>query len=166
MFLELTSKGLHQSSGKQKRKLLSFVPVLDKTWNWAVSRCSRATTAKKCTKKRDARAKLLFCLSKLNLLLFCRSRCRRRRRCVNSLSLWLIRTAQLNRKTLLKSIPPHVVKSPNIGLPHPSNWPHFGSKRLGVFYVILGLGKHQEKFSARNWVWITGVWRFESHWQQ
>ena len=27
-----------------------------------VSRRSRATTAKKCTKKRDARAKLLFCL--------------------------------------------------------------------------------------------------------
>ena len=26
------------------------------------SRCSRVTTAKKCTKKRDARAKLLFCL--------------------------------------------------------------------------------------------------------
>ena len=31
----------------------------------------------KCTKKRDARAKLLFCL--LNLFLFCRSHCRRRR---------------------------------------------------------------------------------------
>ena len=35
-----------------KRKFLSSVPVLDKTWN----RCSRATTAKKYTKKRDARA--------------------------------------------------------------------------------------------------------------
>ena len=34
----------------------------------------RATTAKKCTDKRDARAKLLF-------LLFCRSRCHCRRRC-------------------------------------------------------------------------------------
>ena len=32
-------------------------------------------TAKKCTKKHDARAKLLFC--SLNLLLFCYSRCRR-----------------------------------------------------------------------------------------
>ena len=29
-----------------------------------VSRCRRATTAKKCTKMRDARAKLLFCQSK------------------------------------------------------------------------------------------------------
>ena len=37
----------------------------------------RAVTAKKCTKKRDARAELLFCL--FNLLLFLRSRCRRRR---------------------------------------------------------------------------------------
>ena len=27
----------------------------------AVSRCSRATMAEKCTKKRDARAELLFC---------------------------------------------------------------------------------------------------------
>ena len=39
---------------------------------------SRAVTTKKCTKKRDASAKLLFWL--LNLLLFWRSRCRRRRR--------------------------------------------------------------------------------------
>ena len=31
--------------------------------NLAVSRCSRTTTAEKCTKKRYARAKLLFCLS-------------------------------------------------------------------------------------------------------
>ena len=34
-------------------------------------------TAKKCKKKRDARAELLFCL--FNLLHFWRSRCRRRR---------------------------------------------------------------------------------------
>ena len=48
---------------------------------------SRATTAEKCAKERDGRAKLLFCLSKpcLNPLLFCRSRYRRRRGCVNSL---------------------------------------------------------------------------------
>ena len=32
-------------------------------------RCSRAATVKKCTKKHDARAKLLFCL--LNLQLYC-----------------------------------------------------------------------------------------------
>ena len=39
--------------------------------------------ANKCTKKRDAHAKLLFCLS--NLLLFCRSCCCRRRFCLSSL---------------------------------------------------------------------------------
>ena len=40
--------------------------------------------AKECTKKRDARAKLLFWL--LNLLLSWRPRCRRRRRILRSLS--------------------------------------------------------------------------------
>ena len=41
---------------------------------WAFSRRrSRAATAKKCTKKRDARAESLFCV--INLLLFCRFRC-------------------------------------------------------------------------------------------
>ena len=39
---------------KRKRKSLSCVHVLDKTSNKALSRCSRAATAKKCTKKRDA----------------------------------------------------------------------------------------------------------------
>ena len=62
-FLQLNSKRLSKF-GKRKRKSLSCVPVLDKTWNEALSRCSRATTAKKCTKKHDARAKLLFCQSK------------------------------------------------------------------------------------------------------
>ena len=36
---------------EKKRKLLSCVPVLDKTWIQALSRCSQATTAKKGTKK-------------------------------------------------------------------------------------------------------------------
>ena len=53
---------------EKKRKLLSSVPVLDKTWIQALSRCSRATTAKKCTKKAWSRAKLVFCWS--NMLLF------------------------------------------------------------------------------------------------
>ena len=38
------------------------------TFSIKLSRLTRAKTAKKCTKKRDARAKLLFCL--LNLLVF------------------------------------------------------------------------------------------------
>jgi len=44
--------------------LQTCVPVLKKAWNEALSRCSRATTAKKCTKKRDACGKLLLCQSK------------------------------------------------------------------------------------------------------
>ena len=40
--------------------MLSYVPARDKTSNWVLSRRSRATKAKKYTKKRDARAKLLF----------------------------------------------------------------------------------------------------------
>ena len=51
--------------------------------NQVVSRRSRVVTAKKCTKQRDTRAKLLFC--PLNPLLFCRSCCRRRRCCLTSL---------------------------------------------------------------------------------
>ena len=49
---------------------------------------NRATTAKKskkCTKKGDARAKVFFFFANLNLLLFCRSRCRRRRCCLSSI---------------------------------------------------------------------------------
>ena len=50
---------------EKKRKLLFCIHVLDKTLkSEEVSRWARATTAKKCTKMRDARAKLSFCWSK------------------------------------------------------------------------------------------------------
>ena len=54
----------------RKRNKISplLVCVLHKTRNQAFSRRSRAKTGKKCTKKRDARAKLLFC--SLNQLFF------------------------------------------------------------------------------------------------
>ena len=55
---------LYQSFRKRKRKSLSCGPVLDKTWNKPLLRFSCAATAKKCTRKRDAHAKLLFCQSK------------------------------------------------------------------------------------------------------
>ena len=48
---------------KSNRRLLSGVHVLHKTWDQAFSRRSCATTAMKWTKKRDVRAKLLFCQS-------------------------------------------------------------------------------------------------------
>ena len=63
---------------RKKNKILSLlVCVLHKTRNKTFSRRSRAKRGKKCTKKCDARAKLLFCL--LNLLFFLRSRCCPRR---------------------------------------------------------------------------------------
>ena len=59
---------------KRKKILSLLVYVLPKTWNKAFSRGSRSVTAKKYTKKRDARAKLLFCLVKLLLFLLSRRR--------------------------------------------------------------------------------------------
>ena len=54
---------------RRKKISSSLVYVLHKTWVLAFSRRSRAVTpAKKCTKKRGARANLMFCL--INLLLF------------------------------------------------------------------------------------------------
>ena len=49
---------------EKKRKLLSCFPVLDKTWIQALSRCSRATTAKKCTKKAWCTCKVVVLLIK------------------------------------------------------------------------------------------------------
>ena len=77
---ELSSRGLYQSSGKEKESCCLVFPSSTVTQE---ARRSRAETAKKCTKKRDARAELLF--ANLNLLRFCRSRWRRRRRCLSSL---------------------------------------------------------------------------------
>ena len=55
--------GRYLSSEKQKEKRsLSCVHYLHKNVR-EVSHCSRSTTAKKSRKKRDARAKLLSCLS-------------------------------------------------------------------------------------------------------
>ena len=62
ILVELNSKGL--SAKLRKRKTLSCVYVLYKTWNYSISRPSLTATAEKCTKKRDARTKLLFCRSK------------------------------------------------------------------------------------------------------
>ena len=63
ILLELNSKGLHQSSGREKQKCCLLFRPRQKV-KFGVSRCSCATTAQKCTKECDARAKLLFCLSK------------------------------------------------------------------------------------------------------
>ena len=63
----------------RKRDKISslLVCVLHKTRNKAFLRRGHAKTGKKCTKKRDTRAKLLFCF--LNLLIFGPSNCCPRR---------------------------------------------------------------------------------------
>ena len=61
IFLELNSKILYQSSGKEKESRCLVFTSSTKREIKAFSHRSRAVTAKKCTKKRDARAKLLFC---------------------------------------------------------------------------------------------------------
>ena len=53
----------------RNRKSSSCVHVLHETWNKAFSRHTRAVTAKKCSKKREARAEL-FCQSKPTVFLF------------------------------------------------------------------------------------------------
>ena len=72
MWIEYEGNDVNDCSlhGRRQKLLLYFLqksitvkwPI---TWNWAFSRRIRGVTAKKCTKKRDARAKLLFCQSKL-----------------------------------------------------------------------------------------------------
>ena len=56
-------------------------------------------TAEKCTKKRDARAELLFCL--FNLLLFWRPRCRRRRGILKSLMIQDFQPLEVNTTPLV-----------------------------------------------------------------
>ena len=76
---------------KQRRRRLLRKRHFQKVNLWclklyrAYSRCSRATTAKKCTKKAWCTCKVVILSIMLNLLVFCRSRCRRRRRCLSSL---------------------------------------------------------------------------------
>ena len=85
-FLELILKDCQVKAQKKKNKVsvMCSRPRQNVKFAW-LSRCSRATTAKKSTKKRDASAKLLF-FANINLLLFCRPRCRRSRRCLSPLT--------------------------------------------------------------------------------
>ena len=60
--LELNSKGLHQSSGKEKKVVVFCSRPRQNVRQFHVVVVQQL--AEKCTKKRDAGAKLLFCLSK------------------------------------------------------------------------------------------------------
>ena len=82
IFLELNSKGLYQSSGKEKESCCLVFP-----WNYTLSRCSRATTA---TKKVGNVQKSVMhvqgsCFANQNLLLFRSFRSSRCLRCLGSL---------------------------------------------------------------------------------
>ena len=88
VFLKLNSKGLYQSSEKkQKKKRESCCLVFPAStkaeirhFHVVIVQRGQRNIQNNC----DTRAKLLFCL--INLLLFCRFRCRRRRRCLSSLN--------------------------------------------------------------------------------
>ena len=64
IFQQLNSKGLYLSSQKEKRKSLCNVLVLHKTWNKEVHAVVAQRRQRNTQKRRDARAKLLFCQSK------------------------------------------------------------------------------------------------------
>ena len=77
---------IDRSSGREKENSCLVFTVLHKTSrNYVLSSRSRATTAKECTNKRDAHAKLLFCLSKPFEVSRSRCRCCRPARCLSSL---------------------------------------------------------------------------------
>ena len=81
---KLNFKGPQPIKLKQRNKISSLlVYVLHKPQNLAFSCRRHAKTGKKCTKKRDARAKLLFC--SLNQLFILHSRCCLRQWILNSL---------------------------------------------------------------------------------
>ena len=83
MFLELNSKGLYQSSGKEKESCCLLFPSSTKReirqFHVVVVQRRQRNVQKSVMHVQSC------CFACLNLLLFCRSRCRRRRRCVNSL---------------------------------------------------------------------------------
>ena len=79
--LELNSKGLYQSSGKGKQDGCFVLPSSTKREirRFHIVVVQRRQTEKYHTKKRDHVQSCYF--AKLNLLVYCRSPCRRRRRC-------------------------------------------------------------------------------------
>ena len=81
--MESNSKGLHQSSGKEKESCCLLFPPSTKR----EIRQSHVVVVQR--RQRNVQKGVMHvqscCFACLNLLIFCRSRWRRRRRCVNSL---------------------------------------------------------------------------------
>ena len=83
IFLELNSKGQHQSSGKEKESCCLLVP------SSARREIRQFHVVVVQPQKRNVQKSVVHvqscCFACQNLLLFCRFRCRHRHRCVNSL---------------------------------------------------------------------------------
>ena len=83
IFFELNSKGLYQSSGKEKESCCMVFPFSTKR----DIRHFHVVVVQR--RLRNVQKSVMhvqcFCFSNLKLLLFCRSRCRRRRRYLSSL---------------------------------------------------------------------------------
>ena len=73
--MELNSEGLYQSSGKEKKKVVVLCPRPRQNVKLGTF------TLWSCNKVQNS-----CCFANLNLLLFCLSRCRRRRCCLTGLS--------------------------------------------------------------------------------
>ena len=81
-FLELNSKGLYQSSGKEKGSCLVFPSSTKREFRHfhvVVVQRQQRNVQKSVMHLQSS------CFANINLLLFCRSRCRRPRRCLSSL---------------------------------------------------------------------------------
>ena len=98
IFLELNSKGLHQSSGKEKESCCLLAPSSTKR----EIRHFHVVVVQR--RKRNVQRSVMHvqscCFACLNPLLFCRSRCRRRHRSVNS----LFSSKQCEMKQFLDSV--------------------------------------------------------------
>ena len=86
-FSGVNSKGLYLRSEKEKGNccLVFTSSIKRETRRFHVVVVQQRQ--RNVQKKRDARVKLLFSLSKPNAFFFCRSRCRPRRRCLSSLTI-------------------------------------------------------------------------------
>ena len=84
-FLDLNSKNLYQSSGKENESRCRVFTSSTQLEIWAFLRRCHAVTAKKRTKKRDSTCKVVVLPNYWNLLLFWRSHWRRRLPGLNSL---------------------------------------------------------------------------------
>ena len=94
--MELNSKGLHQSSGKEKESCCLLFPSSTKReirqFHVVVVQRRQRNVQKSVMHVQSC------CFACVNLLLFCRSRCRRRRRCINSLVAVITWTRMLDGK--------------------------------------------------------------------